>query len=68
LGRFHEEMGPLRTISVFAFRVRVDGAGVVCGEKKIGGGLEGNKTTKATKSTKGRAAGGSSSEEIGEAT
>ena len=59
-------MVPPQTIPAFTFRVRVDGAGVVRGERKVWGVLEGVKTTKATKSTKGAAAGGSSPVEMGE--
>jgi len=54
--------------AAFTSRVRVDRAGVVGGEKKICGVLEGNKTTKSTKGTKGTAVGGWSSEKIGKAT
>jgi len=61
-------MVPPQTIPAVTFRVRLAIAGVVGGEKKIWDVPEGGKTTKATKSTKGTAAGGSSSVEMGEAT
>ena len=48
-------MGPPRTVPAFTSRVRVEVAGVVGGERKVWGGLEGGQTTKGTKTTKGAA-------------